>query len=88
MKSLDDILKASREQNQKLRELTLCIESIPKAKFIDTPTTAFAKNRAWLCSGDEVLRTAAIAWANSHSEDLDIDYNENGSIIDFTEVQF
>ena len=88
MKSLDEILRTSREQSQKLRELTNCIEYMTKSKFTDTPTTAFAKNRAWLRSDNQVLRAAAIAWVKSHAVDLEIDYDESGNIIDFTEVQF
>lgn len=74
--------------NAKFKELTRAMPSMPKEKFKDTPTTAFAKNRAWLHSGEPGLRAEAISWAKAHSNNLEIDYDGSGNIIDFEEVQF
>lgn len=62
--------------------------AMSKSQFIATLVTDFSKHRAWLRSGDQVLRAKAIAWAESHAWDLDIDYDESGNIIDFDEVDF
>lgn len=74
--------------SQRFKELTNSLPSMPKSKFIDTPTTEFAKNRAWLHSGEQALRAAATFWAKAHSNDLEIDYDASGNIIDFEEVEF
>ena len=74
--------------SQRLKELTKDLPSMPKAKFMDTPTSTFDKYRAWLHSGDTPLRTEAIAWVKRKADELDVEYDEYGNIIDFEEVQF
>lgn len=62
--------------------------SMPKSKFVEMPTTDFAKYRTWLHSDESALRTEAIAWVQKRSNDLEIEYDESGNIIDFEYLAF
>ena len=62
--------------------------STSKSNFIEMPTTAIAKYKAWLKSEESSLRTEAKDWAKRNELDLEIEYDDYGNIIDFEELQF
>jgi|GEM_PF-3592697 len=64
--------------------------SKPKAKFneINPYSSTIEQMRLWVSGDDSVLRGEAISWANKNAQNLEIDYDESGNIIDFTELSF